>query len=168
MSDSESPAPEGIYCISCRYDLRGLTSNRCPECGRCFDPASASTYTRYPSRTGELEDRVYKTVVGFLRDPRQGQRFTASLASLWSQQSRLAAENVELRATLAALEQLLIEKGLVSDEEIRDRVHRLGLFETTVQTSTDQIADWLNQMVAEPNPEADEGDSITLDHHIEP
>jgi hypothetical protein len=165
MSGSELPAPEGIYCLTCRYDLRGLTSNRCPECGRAFDPGLASTYTRYPSRTKELEDRVYQTIVGFLRDPKQGQRFTASVASLWRQQSRLAAENVELRATLAALEQLLVEKGLVSEEEIRDRVHRLGLFETTAQTDSEQIAEWLNQMVSNP---AAEDDSINLDDPLEP
>ena len=28
---------EGI-CIHCGYDLRGLTENRCPECGRPFGP----------------------------------------------------------------------------------------------------------------------------------
>ncbi len=165
MSESDSPAPEGIYCLTCRYDLRGLTSNRCPECGRAFDPTLASSYTRFPSRTRELEDRVYQTITSFLRDPRQGQRFTASVASLWRQQSRLAAENVELRATLGALEQLLIEKGIATEEEIRDRVHRLGLFESTAQTTSDQIAQWLNQMVCDPPAE---DDSVRVDCPIEP
>ena len=156
MSESE-PAPAGIYCLTCRYDLRGLTSSRCPECGRVFDPNSASTFSRFPSRSREVEDRVYQTVVGFLRDPKQGQRFSASIASLWRQQSRLAAENVELRATLSALEELLIEKGIASEEEIRDRVHRLGLFESAAQTNSEQIAEWLNQMVSSP---AEEDSSI--------
>jgi len=26
-------------CISCGYALRGLSNNRCPECGRAFDPS---------------------------------------------------------------------------------------------------------------------------------
>ena len=164
MSESDSPAPEGIYCLTCRYELRGLTSTRCPECGRPFDPASPSTYTRFPSRTREVEDRVYQTITSFLRDPKQGQRFTASVASLWRQQARLAAENVELRATLGALEQLLIEKGIATEEEIRDRVHRLGLFEPTAPTTSDQIAEWLNQMVSEPVPE---DDSVKVDHQSE-
>ena len=163
MSEAEVPVPEGIYCLSCRYELRGLTSNRCPECGRVFDPNLASTYSRFPSRSKEVEDRVYQTIVGLLRDPRQGRGLSASIASLWRQQARLAAENVDLRATLSALEQLLIEKGVASEEEIRDRVHRLGLFESDGQSSSDQIAEWLNQMVSSPaEEESSIDDSIEM------
>lgn len=165
MDEQGSPAPEGIYCLNCRYELRGLTSNRCPECGRAFDPNLASTYSRYPSRSKELEDRVYRTMVGFLRDPKQKQGLSISIASLWRQQSRLAAENVELRATLSALEQLLIEKGVVSEEEIRDRVHRLGLFELAGPTTSEQIAEWLNQMVS--NPVEEEGLAVEEDGSVD-
>jgi hypothetical protein len=38
-----------IYCLSCYYNLRGLTERRCPECGRPFDPDVASTYSITPS-----------------------------------------------------------------------------------------------------------------------
>jgi hypothetical protein len=31
------------YCRSCLHSLRGLTSNRCPECGRHFDPDDPRT-----------------------------------------------------------------------------------------------------------------------------
>lgn len=30
---SQTPLPEGLLCPGCGYDLRGLTSERCPECG---------------------------------------------------------------------------------------------------------------------------------------
>ena len=33
-----------MYCKKCNYDLRHLTSRRCPECGRPFDPDDPSTY----------------------------------------------------------------------------------------------------------------------------
>jgi hypothetical protein len=38
------PARRSRYCTQCGYDLRGNTSNRCPECGRGFDPADPTTY----------------------------------------------------------------------------------------------------------------------------
>jgi hypothetical protein len=123
-----------------------------------------SSYSRFPSRSKELEERVYQTVVGLLRDPRQGRGLSASIASLWRQQARLAAENVELRATLSALEELLIEKGVASEEEIRDRVHRLGLFRPGDKTTSEQIAEWLNQMVSSPAEEENSvDDSIEVD-----
>lgn len=32
--------PQPGHCTRCRYDLRGLPENRCPECGTEFDPAT--------------------------------------------------------------------------------------------------------------------------------
>ena len=33
-----------MHCIDCDYALKKLESNRCPECGRPFDPQNPSTY----------------------------------------------------------------------------------------------------------------------------
>lgn len=33
-----------MYCRKCGYLLAGLSENRCPECGRTFDPAKRRTY----------------------------------------------------------------------------------------------------------------------------
>ncbi len=33
-----------MRCLSCKYDLRNLTENRCPECGRVFDPNDPRTF----------------------------------------------------------------------------------------------------------------------------
>jgi hypothetical protein len=38
------------YCRACGYQLRGLESRRCPECGRDFDPDYPKTYRRKPLR----------------------------------------------------------------------------------------------------------------------
>jgi hypothetical protein len=40
-------------CRGCRYPLRGLRENRCPECGRVFDPAEPRTM-RLPHRPARL------------------------------------------------------------------------------------------------------------------
>ncbi len=46
------PIPDEARCLGCGYALRELTSSRCPECGRSFDPADAATMrlVRAPSR----------------------------------------------------------------------------------------------------------------------
>lgn len=38
----------GMFCRDCKYDLRGLTVNRCPECGRESDPGDALSYVLSP------------------------------------------------------------------------------------------------------------------------
>ena len=45
---SESPIPSTARCLGCGYFLRGLPTPVCPECGRAFDPADASTYDLRP------------------------------------------------------------------------------------------------------------------------
>lgn len=35
-----------MYCCKCGYRLHGLDRQRCPECGRPFDPADAQTFAR--------------------------------------------------------------------------------------------------------------------------
>ncbi len=37
-----------MFCTSCNFDLRGLPSAKCPECGRAFDPADAGTFLIKP------------------------------------------------------------------------------------------------------------------------
>lgn len=43
-----------MRCLFCRYPLEGLSSNRCPECGREFDPHDPATFdpTAAPSVLG--------------------------------------------------------------------------------------------------------------------
>ena len=33
-----------MFCRQCEYDLRGLKTQRCPECGLNFDPCDQATY----------------------------------------------------------------------------------------------------------------------------
>lgn len=42
------PPEEPRFCRKCSYNLRGIESVRCPECGRPFEPADPKTYRRRP------------------------------------------------------------------------------------------------------------------------
>ena len=49
------PAPPidtspNMFCRHCGYALIGLPSNRCPECGRNFDPANPKSFRAHPRR----------------------------------------------------------------------------------------------------------------------
>jgi ribosomal protein L37E len=44
----EQKMPTSMYCRKCGYQLHGLSENRCPECGRTFDPANRRTYLQHP------------------------------------------------------------------------------------------------------------------------
>jgi MotA/TolQ/ExbB proton channel family len=37
--------PTEMYCMECRYRLKGLAEHRCPECGREFDPGNPLTFS---------------------------------------------------------------------------------------------------------------------------
>ena len=37
-------AADDRYCLGCDYGLKGLPENRCPECGREFDPENPATF----------------------------------------------------------------------------------------------------------------------------
>ena len=61
-----TPAPPvnaspNMFCRSCGYALIGLPANRCPECGRDFDPADPKTFLARPRRT--VLRRIVKVVL---------------------------------------------------------------------------------------------------------
>lgn len=38
-----------MRCLTCHYDLRNLSENRCPECGREFDPHDPESFDTFAS-----------------------------------------------------------------------------------------------------------------------
>jgi hypothetical protein len=90
----------------------------------------------------------------------------ATLASsviprLWEQIAHLLTENIELRATVHALGQTLIDKGILEDGELRHRLERLDLFEPRTDATTEQeVVGWLDDSVegaaADPATGADD------------
>ncbi len=47
-----------FFCPNCGYNLTGLPENRCPECGREFDPAQLAQQRRADARIGGVILRV--------------------------------------------------------------------------------------------------------------
>jgi hypothetical protein len=47
-----------VYCRKCHYDLSHTANERCPECGRTFDPKCAETYLTDVSGLSEARRRV--------------------------------------------------------------------------------------------------------------
>ena len=53
MGAMNAPSPNArptMFCRKCGYALVGLSSNRCPECGRDFDPAKPKSFLAHPPR----------------------------------------------------------------------------------------------------------------------
>ena len=49
--------PTSAICATCKYSLRGLSNNRCPECGNPFDPDDPRSYST-PSCWWQRRGRV--------------------------------------------------------------------------------------------------------------
>jgi hypothetical protein len=49
-----------MYCLGCDYSLEGILAGKCPECGRAFDPADASTSR--PTRSKRLRLPIWFAV----------------------------------------------------------------------------------------------------------
>lgn len=62
--DVRTPLPEGAFCPDCSYDLRGSTSDRCPECGGKIDAFRATSSQLPWTRRGQLgvERAYWRTV----------------------------------------------------------------------------------------------------------
>jgi Leucine-rich repeat (LRR) protein len=56
-------SPVTMYCRWCGYGLEGLFENRCPECGKEFDPTKKRTYRNRPLFFGEIATRRIRVFV---------------------------------------------------------------------------------------------------------
>jgi predicted amidophosphoribosyltransferase len=51
-----------VHCRGCHYALRRLATNRCPECGRAFDPDDRDSYVKAPGEPTRLARSVAASV----------------------------------------------------------------------------------------------------------
>src|SRR5678810_907663 len=70
--------PEVALCLKCNYSLRGLTSHRCPECGREFDPRDPTTM-----KLGGRIQRMRNALCGPISPLLRTVQVAAAIAILW-------------------------------------------------------------------------------------
>jgi hypothetical protein len=140
--DDAIPVPFDIWCKRCFYNLRGLTSRRCPECALEFDPDIPASFSRRPSP----EPLVEKLASIFTPPPSAPRPSTAALRR---EMARRAAAYEEAIFRQGVLWKLLAEQTGWSGAEIEARVNQEmnDLFDHGSAATPEQIAQWLEQVV---------------------
>jgi len=125
---SPSETDSGMYCLGCRYDLRGLPENRCPECGRSFDPSQSRTFARQQHTTPlrDLAQSILKSMDQGSTDSTEVLlRQLRRLRSDWlketlqsAEMQRLRNENELLRTRLREVLNLILAHRLIDREGI--------------------------------------------------
>ncbi len=73
-----------LYCPTCGYNLTGLADNRCPECGKAFDPRQVGLQQASRSRVDLPDDVTMVAVAAWLFVlPMLYWALAAGLAWLW-------------------------------------------------------------------------------------
>lgn len=113
-----------MYCLACYYNLRGLTSDRCPECGRFFNPSHPQTFspTPRPTPVREVMERIAGAVTQFteVSDPEEQLRRLRRENPYFSEIFRLQQANEILRLEVKRLTQRLVAHGLLDAKEFEE------------------------------------------------
>lgn len=99
MSTAAPPAvpPEDAHCLGCEYSLRGLSTQRCPECGRPFDPGDKRTM-----RIGPRFGAATRILTGPIGEWARRMLLIGCAAILWGAAWLPGARYVELAGWCAA------------------------------------------------------------------
>ncbi|QQE12131.1 hypothetical protein JD969_01250 [Planctomycetota bacterium] len=52
-----------MYCLNCDYDLYGIDSHSCPECGEPFDPNDERTFRCFSDKDGISTKTVFRVLL---------------------------------------------------------------------------------------------------------
>jgi hypothetical protein len=143
-----------MYCRKCYYDLRGLPEPRCPECGTSFDPQNAATFSRAPSpqRLRNLFRQATTTIKESARLPHFPEDPQAArIARLSRKVAELSVENEKLWDNVLWVLGLMIEKDILTEEDIQNRLRRnAGTLPTEAGRGPFEVID---DTIEDPEPE---------------
>ncbi len=106
--------PAKMYCLDCDYPLDQLSSDRCPECGREFNPDDPSTFRVRLSRPEVVYSARNQMQAHFLRDILVGEGILSEVrnespafSGVGAYQIRVASEDAHLaKEILQGVEEL--------------------------------------------------------------
>lgn len=121
------PADSEIYCLDCFYDLRGIESMRCPECGRPFNPFEAATFSPVPQPTPvrDAVARVHRILAENGEDPLH--RFRRLHLSTAARIAWLQKVNDALQGYLAWTIDVIAQRGLIGEAELQELLAEIKL-----------------------------------------
>lgn len=145
------PVPAGRWCRRCFYDLRGLTSDDCPECGKPFIRGDDTTFSLVPGPVTRLDRLAQALGLTQLPLPESTANSNVLLSAALRDLSQWVGQVHERQDQLI---HLLHAKGVLTEQE----VHQLGLTYIELRRRNDQpVADdevsaWLEEPERDPTP----------------
>lgn len=136
-----------MYCLNCSYDLRDLPSDRCPECGRVFDPRNPETFARQPG-----SQRLLK-LLRFIT-PRAAKESSSigAIARLQREVDRLRAENDLLWEHFGWLLSQLLDRGIITADDAQQRAQEIRATVADELKAQIETSDLENIVVDEDDP----------------
>src|SRR2546423_1253480 len=111
-----------MYCRNCYYDLRGLPSNRWPECGSVFNPNDGATFSRSPGP--QRIKKLLRAIIPPSQPPARSGSVNAQKV-LENKVRQLQQDNDLLWDHVAWLLCCLLEKGIIRRHTYCDSLVRV-------------------------------------------
>jgi hypothetical protein len=125
MTEPRGGINVAIYCKECFYSLKGLTTCRCPECGRAFDPDKADSFSLTPYAGRPNVATALNSLAGNSVAVTELQ--FKQIQSLARRVDQLGEENHRLRKVVLGVMQMLHRRQLIDAAEVDGLLRDAGL-----------------------------------------